>query len=36
LSKKKKLLNEDFADVKAKIDTNKPLTKTDIKQKQLD
>lgn len=36
VGKKKKLLNEDLADVKAKIDTNKPLTKADIKQKQLE
>ena len=33
---KKKFLNEDLADVKAKVDTNKPLTKADIKQKELE
>ena len=33
---KKNFLNEDLADVKAKVDTNKPLTKADIKQKELE
>ena len=33
---KKKFLNEDLVDVKAKVDTNKPLTKADIKQKELE